>query len=348
MAAISTFFFDVARRGTAMSNRLQRRDPAVPVATRGVVDVADAAAVQAELDGIVHILTCGSVDDGKSTLIGRLLWDASDLHEDQRATLRRSAQAAGDAEDIDYSLLLDGLMAEREQGITIDIAWRYFDADRRRFVVIDSPGHEQYTRNMASGASHADVAVVLVDARVGIKPQTRRHAAILDMVGVRHVVLAVNKMDLVDGSQNRFEAIAAEFQALCRNFGFHEPVAIPVSARRGDNVAQRSAAMPWYHGPTLVEQLGRTPNRRTSADGAFRFPVQSVVRGERDFRGLAGLVTSGSARVGDVVRDAVTGRESRIKRIVTMDGDLEAASAGRSVVLQLASDIDVGRGNKLG
>ena len=302
-----------------------------------------------DLDGIVHVLTCGSVDDGKSTLIGRLLWDAGDVAEDQRATLRKAALASGNADDIDYSLLLDGLLAEREQGITIDIAWRSFDAATltgrgRRFVVIDSPGHEQYTRNMASGASHADVAVMLVDARSGIKPQTRRHAAILDLVGVGHVVLAVNKMDLVDNAQARFEAIAAEFLVLCRDFRFRGTSAIPVSAKLGHNVVHRARGLSWYNGPTLIEHLGQIPSRQTRADGAFRFPVQSVLRGGQDFRGLAGRVTSGMARVGNAVRDTLTGRESRIARIVTMDGDLDAALAGRSVVLQLESDIDVSRG----
>ena len=202
-----------------------------------------------ELGGIVHLLTCGSVDDGKSTLIGRMLWDASDLYEDQRENVRRSGRKAAGTDQPDYSMLLDGLVAEREQGITIDIAWKYFDTDTRRFVIIDSPGHEQYTRNMASGASHADVAIVLVDARSGVKKQTKRHAAILDLVGVKHVVLAVNKMDLVGWSEDVFRKIEADFRTLCWKFNFWDASAIPLSAVYGDNVSSHSKNMTWYTGP---------------------------------------------------------------------------------------------------
>jgi bifunctional enzyme CysN/CysC len=297
-----------------------------------------------ELDGIVHMLTCGSVDDGKSTLIGRLLWDADDLTDDQRQSLARSVDADGIP---DFSLLVDGLLAEREQGITIDIAWRYVEAGRRRLVIIDSPGHEQYTRNMASGASQADVAVMLVDARHGVKPQTRRHAAILDLVGVRHVVLAVNKMDLVDFRESRFRQIERDFETLAKTFGFHDARAIPVSAKRGDNVARRSPVMAWYRGPTLLERLSAVPPRTQQSGGPFRFPVQTVLRTD-DFRGLAGTVACGRITVGDTIEDATSSRRAVVSRIVTMDGDLPRAESGHAVTLVLDTDIDVSRGAVLG
>jgi len=290
----------------------------------------------------LNVLTCGSVDDGKSTLIGRLLWDADALPHDQRQALLRSAPTAAGTPD--FSLVVDGLVAEREQGITIDVAWRYFDTGARRLVIIDSPGHEQYTRNMATGASHADVAILLVDARSGVKLQTRRHAAILDLMGVARVVLAVNKMDLVDWSQARFRAIEAEFLALAERLQFPDAVAIPVSAALGDNVARRSASMPWYAGPLLLDHLQQLPGRESNADGAFRFPVQMVVRAGQDFRGLAGTVASGTIEPGSAVLDAGSGRRARVRRILTMDGDLQGASAGQAVVLQLDTDIDVARG----
>jgi bifunctional enzyme CysN/CysC len=303
-----------------------------------------APALSHELNGILHLLTCGSVDDGKSTLIGRLLWDASDLYDDQRETLERSGKTAGGTTQPDFSLLVDGLVAEREQGITIDIAWRYFDTETRRFVIIDSPGHEQYTRNMASGASHADVAIMLVDARHGVKRQTRRHAAILDIVGVKRVILAVNKMDLVDWSQERFRAIEADFRELTLRFGFREAIAIPVSAVSGDNVARRSDTMPWYSGPHLLEHLEQLPARDTTRSGPFRMPVQTVLRDGLDFRGLAGTVTSGCVCVGDRVTDVLSGQSAHILRIVTMGRDLEIASQGQAIALQLDADIDVARG----
>ncbi len=297
-----------------------------------------------ELNGILHLLTCGSVDDGKSTLIGRLLWDASDLYDDQRETLKRSGRTAGGSSHPDFSLLVDGLVAEREQGITIDIAWRYFDTDTRRFVIIDSPGHEQYTRNMASGASHADVAIMLVDARHGVKRQTRRHAAILDIVGVKRVILAVNKMDLVDWSHERFRAIEADFRELTLRFGFRDAIAIPVCAVTGDNVARRSDLMPWYTGPYLLEHLERLPARDTTPAGPFRLPVQFVLRDGLDFRGLAGTVSSGCVCVGDRVTDALSGKSAHVLRIATMGRDLEVAQQGQAVALQLDTDIDVARG----
>ncbi len=316
-----------------------------PTTPKPVVIAANAntkpANLPRELEGVVHILTCGSVDDGKSTLIGRLLWDSADLPEDTRATLQRSAGPDGHP---DLSQLVDGLAAEREQGITIDIAWRYFDTVARRYVIIDSPGHEQYTRNMASGASHADVAVMLVDARDGVKKQTRRHAAILDLLGVRRVILAVNKMDLVNWSQAQFEAIETDFRAVTERFNFDTAVALPVAAKLGDNVARRSNEMPWYAGPTLLDALDRTPSRGQITGGVFRFPVQTVLRGERDFRGLAGTISSGGVQVGDAVADAISGRSAKVRRIATFDGDLQRATTGQAIVLQLDADLDVARG----
>ena len=322
-----------------MTVQAVRKSDLAPVAAAAAVPV-----INRDLNGIVHLLTCGSVDDGKSTLIGRLLWDASDLYEDQRETVRKSGRKAADSDLPDFSMLLDGLVAEREQGITIDIAWKYFDTDTRRFVIIDSPGHEQYTRNMASGASHADVAILLVDARAGVKKQTKRHAAILDLVGVKRVVLAVNKMDLVGYSEDVFRKIEADFRTLCWKFGFWDATAIPLSAVYGDNVSSKSEAMAWFNGPHLLEHLEKAPSRGTAAGGAFRFPVQMVLRDGADFRGLAGTVSSGSIKVGDMISDALSGRNAKVVRIATMDGDLPSAAAGRAVALQLDFDIDVSRG----
>ncbi|MBO0765979.1 MAG: sulfate adenylyltransferase [Hyphomicrobiaceae bacterium] len=294
--------------------------------------------------GPLNVIACGSVDDGKSTLIGRMLWDADALTTDQRAAIERAARTAAGTPD--FSRLVDGLAAEREQGITIDIAWRYFDTPKRRLVIIDSPGHEQYTRNMATGASHADIAILLVDARSGMKVQTRRHAAILDLMGVRHVVLAVNKMDLVDWSESRFRAIEGEFLALADRFGFRDAAAIPVSAVLGDGIARRSKNMVWYAGLPLLDHLHEVSGRQGAEDasGSFRFPVQMVVRAGQDFRGLAGTVTSGAIARGEEVVDVVSGRRTRVRRIVTMGHDLDRAGAGQAVVLQLDTDIDVSRG----
>jgi bifunctional enzyme CysN/CysC len=330
-----------------VSTQALRKPPAVGALTTALSiapTVARSSASTRELNGILRLLTCGSVDDGKSTLIGRLLWDASDLYDDQRATIEASGRLAGTSGHPDFSLLVDGLTAEREQGITIDIAWRYFDTERRRFVVIDSPGHEQYTRNMASGASHADVAIMLVDARSGVKRQTRRHAAILDLVGVKRVVLAVNKMDLVDFDEATFRAIAADFAALTSRFGFTECVAIPLAAVTGDNVAARSAKMPWYIGPTLLDHLDSLPSRITEPGSAFRMAVQTVLRDGQDFRGLAGTVSSGSVCVGDRIVDALSGQTSRVLRIATMGRDLDIASTGQAIAIQLEDDLDIARG----
>jgi bifunctional enzyme CysN/CysC len=305
---------------------------------------APAAALAAEVSGIVRLLTCGSVDDGKSTLIGRLLWDATRIAEDQRAAVLHASQNRQlNGEKVDFSLLLDGLQAEREQGITIDIAWRYFETPQRRFVVIDAPGHEQYTRNMATGASHADVAILLVDARHGVKRQTRRHAAICDLVGIRRVVLAVNKMDLIDWSETSFRAIEAEFRALARSFKFSEIVAIPVAALPGDNVVRRSAAMPWYGGPTLLDHLETLDVSTERRDAPFRMPVQLVLR-HGDFRGYAGTVASGRIRPGDRIVDARSGLGATVRRIATMDGDITFAHKGDAVAIELDTDLDISRG----
>jgi len=303
---------------------------------------ADAARAPTDLVASLNVLTCGSVDDGKSTLIGRLLWDTDGLQTDQRARLERSPKTAVGTPD--FSLLVDGLSAEREQGITIDIAWRYLDAGSRRLVIIDSPGHEQYTRNMATGASHADVAILLVDARSGVKEQTRRHAAILDLMGVRRVVLAVNKMDLVGWSQTRFAEIRAEFEQLAVRFGFEDTLAIPVSAVLGDNIARRSCITPWYGGPSLLEHLGGIPARGLDPEADFRFPVQLVVRADQDFRGFAGTVASGTVGVGHELVEPVSGRRARVRRIVTMGRDVARARDGQAVVLELDTDLDISRG----
>jgi sulfate adenylyltransferase subunit 1 len=297
-----------------------------------------------DLNGMLRILTCGSVDDGKSTLIGRLLWDATDLYDDQRETLEKSGRTAGGTDVPDFSLLVDGLLAEREQGITIDIAWRYVDTKTRRFVIIDSPGHEQYTRNMASGASHADLAIMLIDARHGIKRQTRRHAAILDLVGVKRVILAVNKMDLVDWSEEIFRKIETDFKELSQKFGFWEALTIPASAVGGDNIARKSENMPWYDGPILLDHLEELPSRGTAASGPFRMPVQTVLRDGKDFRGLAGTISSGTVRVGETVVDPVSRKSARVARIATMNGDLDEAHQHQAVAIQLDADIDVTRG----
>jgi len=295
--------------------------------------------------GHLRFLTCGSVDDGKSTLIGRLLWDAAGVTEDQRAAIAlASHNRAVNGEKIDFSLLLDGLQAEREQGITIDIAWRYFETGDRRFVIIDSPGHEQYTRNMATGASHADIAILLVDARHGPKRQTRRHAAICDLVGIKKVILAVNKMDLVDYAESRYHEIESEFRGMAGSFGFTEVITIPVAALSGDNVAYRSSRMPWYAGPTLLDYLETVDPKVVTADAPFRMPVQLVLRAAGDFRGYAGTITSGRVKVGDRIVDARSGLGATLKRISTMDRDLASAGTGEAVTLVLDTDLDISRG----
>jgi bifunctional enzyme CysN/CysC len=298
--------------------------------------------------GLLRFLTCGSVDDGKSTLIGRLLYDTKLIFDDQLANLERDSRKHGSTgEDIDFSLLVDGLEAEREQGITIDVAYRFFSTDRRRFIVADTPGHEQYTRNMATGASHSELAVVLVDARHGILTQTRRHSFIASLLGIRHVVLAVNKIDLVDFDQARFNEIRGDYADAVRDLGFSSLVAIPLSARFGDNVIASSDRTPWYNGPSLLEHLETVEIGAEAATRPFRMPVQWVNRPNLDFRGFAGTIASGTVRPGDRVTVAGSGETTTVARIVTMDGDLDEASADSAVTLALADEIDVSRGDVL-
>jgi len=296
----------------------------------------------------LRFLTCGSVDDGKSTLIGRLLYDSKLLFEDHLAALRKDSQKHGTTGgDIDFALLVDGLEAEREQGITIDVAYRFFSTDRRKFIVADTPGHEQYTRNMATGASNSELAVILVDARKGVLTQTRRHAYIASLLGIRHVVLAVNKIDLVAFSQAVFDDIAAEFAEFSRKLNFATLVSIPISARFGDNVIQRSKNTPWYTGSSLLEHLETVDVESELARKPFRMPVQWVNRPDQNFRGFSGTVASGRLKPGDSVVVAQSGRTARVERIVTMDGDLEQALPGEAVTLTIDREIDISRGDLL-
>ncbi|MFN0183713.1 MAG: adenylyl-sulfate kinase [Aquabacterium sp.] len=296
--------------------------------------------------GLLRFITCGSVDDGKSTLIGRLLWEAGALHDDQRAALQADSRQHGTrGSEIDFALLLDGLSAEREQGITIDVAYRHFSSAGRRFIVADTPGHEQYTRNMVTGASTADLAVVLVDARKGLLPQTRRHTYLVGLLGVRHVVLAVNKMDLVGHDRAVFEAIAAAYRGWASALGLGTVCAIPVVAVAGDNLTAPGAHMPWYTGPTLLQHLVSVDVDTGAAQRRpLRMPVQWVNRPDADFRGLAGTLVSGSVRPGDAVRIQPSGQRSRVARIVSHGGDLTQAAAPQSVTLVLEGDLDVPRG----
>lgn len=319
-----------------------RKDSDAAQATQSVRDLA-----AAEM-GVLRFLTCGSVDDGKSTLIGRLLYDTKLIFEDQLAALKRdSARHGTQGEGIDFALLLDGLEAEREQGITIDVAYRFFSTDKRKFIVADTPGHEQYTRNMATGASTADVAVILIDARRGVLVQTRRHTYIAHLLGVRHIVLAVNKMDLVDFSRARFHEIVAAYLAVAESLGFESITPIPMSALNGDNVTRRSEAMPWHPGPTLLEHLETIEIADARAAGPFRLPVQWVNRPHLDFRGFSGTVTSGSVAPGDSVVVARSGKTSKVKAVVTADGDQPSASAGDAITLVIEDEIDISRGDVL-
>jgi bifunctional enzyme CysN/CysC len=300
-----------------------------------------------ECKELLRFITCGSVDDGKSTLIGRLLYDSRGIFEDQLAALESDSKRHGtQGEAIDFALLVDGLSAEREQGITIDVAYRFFASDKRKFIVADTPGHEQYTRNMVTGASTADLAVLLVDARKGVLTQTRRHSYLARLVGIRRFVLAVTKMDLVDYDQAAFDAAVADYRAFADEIGIGDWQAIPVSGLNGDNVAARSGAIPWYDGPALLEHLDSVPLDVT-ADAAkpFRMPVQWVNRPHQDFRGFAGQIASGAIAPGADVRVLPSGRVTRVERIVTMGGDLDEAVAGQSVTLALSDEIDCSRGD---
>ncbi|HWK65318.1 MAG TPA: sulfate adenylyltransferase subunit CysN [Rhizobiaceae bacterium] len=310
-------------------------------------DVRDYLAAQ-DQKSLLRFLTCGSVDDGKSTLIGRLLYDTKLIFEDQLAALERDSRKHGTTgADIDFALLVDGLEAEREQGITIDVAYRFFATPKRKFIVADTPGHEQYTRNMATGASTADVAVVLVDARQGILRQTRRHSIIASLLGIRRIVLAVNKIDLVGFDRGIFERIRQDYLAFAPSLGFDGIEAIPMSARFGDNVTRRSDAMAWYAGPTLLEHLETVSVGEALSERPFRFPVQYVNRPNLDFRGFAGTVASGSIGKGDDIVVAKSGKRSRIRRIVAQGGDLERAVEGQAVTVVLEDEIEVSRGNML-
>jgi bifunctional enzyme CysN/CysC len=297
---------------------------------------------------LLRFLTCGSVDDGKSTLIGRLLFETQQIFDDQLATLERDSKRHGTTGgDLDFALLVDGLDAERQQGITIDVAYRFFSTRRRKFIVADTPGHEQYTRNMATGASTADLAIVLVDARRGILPQTRRHSFIASLLGIKNVILAVNKIDLVGFDRRVFEDIVAEYAGLADHLGVSSVVPIPVSARFGDNVTRHSGSTGWYSGPTLLGHLETVEVDEPMASKPLRFPVQYVSRPDPDFRGFAGTVASGSIRTGEEVIVAKSGKRSRVRRIVAHGGDLEAAIAGQAVTVVLADQLDVSRGDVL-
>ncbi|WP_420963559.1 sulfate adenylyltransferase subunit CysN [Brucella sp. IR073] len=301
-----------------------------------------------EKKSLLRFLTCGSVDDGKSTLIGRLLYDTKLLFEDQLAVLQNDSRKHGtNGGDIDFALLVDGLEAEREQGITIDVAYRFFATPKRKFIVADTPGHEQYTRNMATGASTADLAIVLVDARQGILTQTRRHSFIASLLGIRHIVLAVNKIDLVNYSQDVFERIVAEYRAFADKLGFATIQPIPISARYGDNVTLKSSKLDWYDGPALLPHLETVALDDKNTGTPFRFPVQYVNRPDQNFRGFAGTVASGTIAVGSPVVVAKSGKASRVKRIVTMDGDLQEAVEGQAVTIVLDDEVEVSRGNML-
>ncbi len=299
-----------------------------------------------ESKSLLRFITCGSVDDGKSTLLGRLLYDARLLFDDQLAALEGDSRRHGTQGDaLDFALLVDGLSAEREQGITIDVAYRFFSTERRKFIVADCPGHEQYTRNMATGASTADLAVVLVDARKGLLTQTRRHSWICRLLGIRHVVLAVNKMDLVDFDEAVLRTIEADYRALAAQLGIAEVTVIPLSALNGDNVGAPSAQMPWYRGPTLLAHLESVPLERPADRLAFRMPVQWVCRPDSGFRGFTGQIAAGGVRQGDEVVVLPSGERTRVARIVSADGELHSAVAGQPVNLVMADEVDISRGD---
>lgn len=301
-----------------------------------------------EEKGLLSFITCGSVDDGKSTLIGRLLWDSKLIFEDQLAALESDSKKVGtQGQDVDYALLMDGLQAEREQGITIDVAYRFFATDKRKFIVADTPGHEQYTRNMATGASNAEVAVILVDARKGVLTQTRRHSYIVSLVGIKKVLLAVNKMDLIDYDQRIYETIVEDYTTWARDLGFEEIAAVPVSALKGDNVLVPGSHTHWHHGPTLMGYLESVKVSPGLAEKPFRMPVQWVNRPNLDFRGFSGTVASGVVRPGDEIVVSASGQVSKVARIVTYDGDLEEAGPGDAVNLTLEDEIDISRGDML-
>ena len=301
-----------------------------------------------EQKDLLRFLTAGSVDDGKSTLIGRLLFDSKKIYEDQLDALERDSKRVGNAgEHIDYALLLDGLKAEREQGITIDVAYRYFSTNNRKFIIADTPGHEQYTRNMITGGSTANLAIILVDARTGVITQTRRHTYLVSLLGIHHVVLAVNKMDLVDFDKKVFDKIVSDYLAFVKPLGIEDVTCIPLSALDGDNVVDKSDRTPWYEGPSLLDFLETVPIDKDRNYENFRFPVQYVLRPNLDFRGFSGKVASGVVRKGDEVMALPSRKKSRVKSIVTYDGELEEAFPPMCVTLTLEDEIDVSRGEML-
>jgi bifunctional enzyme CysN/CysC len=301
-----------------------------------------------ERKGLLRFLTCGSVDDGKSTLIGRLLFESKTLFEDQLAALTVDSKKSGTrGGEIDFALLVDGLSAEREQGITIDVAYRFFSTDKRKYIVADTPGHEQYTRNMVTGASTADLAIILIDARKGVLTQTRRHSYLVSLLGIRHVVVAVNKMDLMEYSEGVCQRIEADYRAFASQIGIDDVVCIPMSAVYGDNVFVRSEQMPWYRGPSLMEHLEAVPIEQEPSVGPFRLPVQWVNRPNQDFRGFSGVISSGSIKVGDSVAALPSGRTSQVKAIVNGFEEVDTAIAGQSVTVVLADELDTSRGDVL-
>jgi bifunctional enzyme CysN/CysC len=312
-----------------------------------IAEDIDAYLLRHQHKSLLRFITCGSVDDGKSTLIGRLLYDSKMIFEDQLAALEADSKRVGtQGQEIDFALLVDGLAAEREQGITIDVAYRFFATEKRKFIVADTPGHEQYTRNMVTGASTADLAVILIDARKGVLTQTRRHSYLAHLIGIRNIVLAVNKMDLIGYDQARYEAIVAEYRTFAKSIGIDAFTPMPISGFKGDNITALSSNTPWYSGPTLIGHLETVELDTTIGQAKpFRMPVQWVNRPNLDFRGFSGLIASGTIKAGDPIRVLPSGKTSSVGRIVTMDGDLSEAVAGQSVTLTFADEIDCSRGD---
>ena len=303
---------------------------------------------QHENKELVRFFTCGSVDDGKSTLIGRLLHDSKMIFEDQLAAIENDSKKVGTTgETVDLALLVDGLQSEREQGITIDVAYRYFSTDKRKFIIADTPGHEQYTRNMATGASTCDLAIILIDARRGVQVQTRRHSFICSLLGIKHVLVAVNKMDLVDYSQETYQQIKKEYREFAEELNFEDIRFVPISALNGDNVVEESEHMSWYPGATLMKLLNTIKVEPAEEFSEFRFPVQYVNRPHLNFRGFAGSIASGQVRVGDTIVALPSGKESQVKSIVTFEGELERADKGQAVTLTLEDEIDISRGEMI-
>lgn len=303
---------------------------------------------QHENKELLRFITCGSVDDGKSTLIGRLLHDSKMIFEDQLAAITADSKKSGtQGDEVDLALLVDGLQSEREQGITIDVAYRYFSTDKRKFIIADTPGHEQYTRNMATGASTCDLAVILVDAGQGVQTQTRRHSFICSLLGIKHVIVAVNKMDLVDYSQDVYKKIQSDYLAMAGSLDIPDIRFVPISALKGDNVVNESENLSWFRGSTLMQYLENLEVDREVVSSEFRFPVQYVNRPNSDFRGFAGTVASGEVKVGDAIRVLPSGTVSTIKEIVTFDGNLDSAGASQAVTLTLNDEVDVSRGDMI-